>query len=34
VNGLVQKMVWEMAEKKRKPGLDTLNELFDATAPH
>jgi 2-dehydropantoate 2-reductase len=34
VNSLVQKMVWELAEKKRKPGLDTLTELFDATAPH
>lgn len=34
VNATVQKMVWELADKKRTPGLATLEALFDATGPH
>ena len=34
VNAAVQRMVWELAEKKRAPGMDTLDALFEATAPH
>jgi 2-dehydropantoate 2-reductase len=34
VNETAQRMVWELAHKKRSPGLATLQDLFDATAPH
>ncbi len=34
VNAAVQKMVWELAEKKRTPSMATLEALFDATGPH
>jgi 2-dehydropantoate 2-reductase len=34
VNATVQKMVWELADKKREPGMATLEALFDATGPH
>ncbi|CAN5238679.1 ketopantoate reductase family protein [soil metagenome] len=34
VNALVREMVWEIANKKRGPGTDTLKELFARTSPH
>lgn len=34
VNALARDLVWAMANGKKKPGLDLLRELYDATAPH
>ena len=34
VNAAVQKMVWELADKTRTPGMATLEALFEATGPH
>lgn len=34
VNARARDLVWAMAEKKKKPGLDLLRELYDATGPH
>jgi 2-dehydropantoate 2-reductase len=34
VNALARDMVWEIAGGKRKPGLDTLRELYERTGPH
>lgn len=33
VNATVRDMVWEIAHKKRAPGLSTLRELFERTEP-
>jgi 2-dehydropantoate 2-reductase len=34
VNERVQEMVWELAEKKRAPGMAALEALFESTGPH
>ncbi len=34
VNAMVREMVWEIAQKKRATGVETLKELFDRTGPH
>lgn len=34
VNALVREMVWDISKNGRKPGLETLRELFDRTGPH
>ncbi len=34
VNALVRDTVWNIARGKKKPGLDLLREIFDATGPH
>jgi 2-dehydropantoate 2-reductase len=34
VNTAARDAVWKIAEGKKKPGLDLLRELYDATAPH
>ena len=34
VNTLVRDTVWDIARGRKKPGLDLLREVFDATGPH
>ncbi len=34
VNAHVRDLVWEIAQKKRGAGVDTLKELFERTGPH
>ena len=34
VNAHAQKLVWELARGERKPGMDTLRALYQATGPH
>jgi 2-dehydropantoate 2-reductase len=34
VNALVRDMVWEIAKGKKRPGMDLLREVYEATGPH
>jgi 2-dehydropantoate 2-reductase len=34
VNTVVRHAVWSIAEGKKKPGMDLLREVYDATSPH
>jgi 2-dehydropantoate 2-reductase len=34
VNSLVHRIVWEIAEGKKRPSMDLLRQVYDATGPH
>jgi 2-dehydropantoate 2-reductase len=34
VNALVRDTVWEIAQGKKRPGMDLLREVYEATGPH
>ena len=34
VNAAMQATVWQIAEGKKKPGVELLRELYEATGPH
>jgi 2-dehydropantoate 2-reductase len=34
VNKAMRDMVWAIAEGKKKPGIERIREVYEATAPH